>query len=214
MRHDVDRPPENALGMAQLENRLGISASYYFRMVPASFSEAIIRQIGELGHEIGYHYENMDVCNWNADAVIKNFEENLDSIRKLYPVKTICMHGSPLSKWDNRKLWEKYDYREMGIVAEPYFDIDYNHVFYITDTGRMWNNNNSSVRDWVASGFDIPIRSTAHLIALIEKGELPDKVMINVHPQRWFDFGVGWVKEMVGQNMKNMVKAGIVRLRK
>ena len=36
------------------------------------------------------------------------------------------MHGSPLSKWDSRAIWEKYDYRALGITAEPYFDIDFN----------------------------------------------------------------------------------------
>ncbi len=59
------------------------------------------------------------------------------------------MHGSPLSKFDNKKIWEKYDYRDYGIIADPSFDIDYNEVFYITDTGRSWNNSKASVRDKV-----------------------------------------------------------------
>ena len=60
----------------------------------------------------------------------RDFKENLEKLRKLYPVKTICMHGSPLSKWDNRDLWTKYDYRDFGIIGEPYFDVDFNEVFY------------------------------------------------------------------------------------
>ena len=43
-----------------------------------------------------------------------NFKENLEKFRKVYLVKTICMHGSPLSKYDNRLIWEKYDYRDLG----------------------------------------------------------------------------------------------------
>ena len=39
------------------------------------------------------------------ELAICDFERNLRRFRKLYPVKTICMHGSPLSKWDNRDLW-------------------------------------------------------------------------------------------------------------
>jgi hypothetical protein len=214
LRHDVDRLPGNALEMAQMENRYGISASYYFRIKPTIFDEVIIKRIADLGNEIGYHYENMDECNGDADVAIKNFEKNLALFRKLYPVKTICMHGSPLSKWDNRKIWDRYDYREFGIIAEPYFDVDYNKVFYITDTGRMWNNHTSSIRDKVASGFDILIKSTPHLIELVRKDALPNQIMLNVHPQRWFNFGVGWIKEIVGQNMKNMVKTALVRFRK
>ena len=59
------------------------------------------------------------------------------------------MHGSPLSKWDNRDLWKRYDYRDFGIIAEPYFDVDFNEVLYLTDTGRRWNNSKASVRDKV-----------------------------------------------------------------
>ena len=59
------------------------------------------------------------------------------------------MHGSPLSKWDNRDLWKRYNYRDYGIIAEPYFDLDFDEVFYLTDTGRSWNNSKASVRDKV-----------------------------------------------------------------
>jgi hypothetical protein len=34
------------------------------------------------------------------------------------------------------KVWEKYDYRDYGIIADPSFDIDYDEVLYITDTGK------------------------------------------------------------------------------
>jgi len=75
------------------------------------------------------------------------FEKNLSELRKLYPVKTICMHGSPLSKYDNKLLWKYYDYKKLGILAEPYFDIDFNQLFYLTDTGRCWDGHRFNVRD-------------------------------------------------------------------
>jgi hypothetical protein len=39
-------------------------------------------------------------------AGITDFEQNLAELRKLAPVKTICMHGSPCSKWDSKALWK------------------------------------------------------------------------------------------------------------
>ncbi len=36
LRHDVDRKPENALVIAKIENKAGIRASYYFRIVKES----------------------------------------------------------------------------------------------------------------------------------------------------------------------------------
>ena len=79
-------------------------------------------------------------------------------------------------------------------------------VFYITDTGRKWNNAGSSIRDKVETKFNYNIKNTGHLIELINQDKLPDQLMINTHPQRWFDFGTMWVKELVWQNIKNVVK--------
>jgi hypothetical protein len=62
------------------------------------------------------------------------------------------MHGSPMSKYDNRLLWIKYDYRAYGIIGEPYFDVDFSGAAYYTDTGRMWKGDNVSIRDRVFFG--------------------------------------------------------------
>ena len=233
LRHDVDRLPDNSLKTARIEHDLGIKGTYYFRAVSESYDENIIKQIVDLGHEIGYHYENLSGTmndDWRllnkkkgrlearnvekrnrmsdvreqvaeggrmeigkveprlnrdklreipkkklgGDGSIKNFKSideipswiwemaitpvggqvedfriNLEKFREIYPVKTICMHGSPLSKYDNRLLWEKYDYRDFGIIGEPYFDIDFSEVLYLTDTGRRWDG--VSLRDKVSS---------------------------------------------------------------
>ena len=39
LRHDVDMLPQNSLQTAQIENALGLSSTYYFRMVPESYNE-------------------------------------------------------------------------------------------------------------------------------------------------------------------------------
>lgn len=213
LRHDVDRLPRNALKIALIEKELGIKATYYFRVINHVFKPVIIKQIAELGHEIGYHYEDLTLEKGNIDKAYISFCGNLDKFREIYPVNTICMHGSPLSKWDSRDIWKKYDYKKLGIIAEPYFDINYNEFFYITDTGRQWNNENISVRDKVSSGFDIYIKNTQHLIELIETDKLPHKIMINAHPHRWFNPGFGWAKELVIQNIKNVVKYFLIKRR-
>lgn len=214
LRHDVDLLPKNALRMAKLEADLGIKSTYFFRTVSPTFDRKTIIQIGEMGHGIGYHYENLSTCGGDLRLALEDFEKNLEKLREFYPVKTICMHGSPLSKFDNKKIWEKYDYRDFGIIADPSFDIDYDEVFYITDTGRSWNNSNASVRDKVDSKFDITIKDTHHLIGKIQNNELPDKIMINVHPQRWNDNSFGWYKELILQSLKNQVKSIIVKYKR
>lgn len=135
----------------------------------------------------------------------------MKKLREICPIKTICMHGSPLSKYDSRDLWEVYDYRDFGIIGEPYFDIDYKKVFYVTDTGRKWNNEAASIRDKVDSGFKVKIRNSSHLISLIKERELPNKIIINTHPQRWANSWCLWVRELLSQNIKNLVKKIIVK---
>ena len=233
LRHDVDRKPENALAIAKVENEAGIKASYYFRILKESCDENIIKKIAEMGHEIGYHYENLTTCGGDLRLSIDDFRLNLKKLRKFYPVKTICMHGSPLSKFDNRLLWNKYDYRDLGIIAEPYFDIDFDEVLYLTDTGRCWDGARFSIRDKVEKtevrdpqitqitrirrkGTDVGnlrFRHTWDIIEAAEKGLLPDKIMINVHPQRWTDRPLPWVKELILQSIKNCIKSIIVKRR-
>ena len=212
LRHDVDRLPFNALKTARMEYNLGIPASYYFRTVSESWDEEVIRQIAALGHEIGYHYENLSFCMGNSEQAWADFTANLAKLRELASVTTICMHGSPLSQINNLDLWKTYDYKELAIIGEPYIDVDFDDVFYITDTGRKWNNVGSSVRDKVDTRFKVPVKSTEHLMTLARQGKLPGKIMINTHPQRWEDSFLPWIKELVWQNVKNFAKNTLVRM--
>lgn len=213
VRHDVDKLPFNALQMGALEKQLNVKSSYYFRIAGKVYDVSTIKSICKFGHEVSYHYEDLSLCDGNYELAIRHFETNLAKFREICPAKTICMHGSPYSKYDNKKIWEKYDYRNYGVIAEPNFDIDFNEVFYLSDTGRSWNNSDASVRDKVNSKFDIKIKDTHDLIKKIENNELPDKIMINVHPQRWNDKFVPWFVELVSQNVKNVIKKRIIKFK-
>lgn len=206
IRHDIDRSPENALKIARLEKRLMISSSYYFRAGKKSYDEFVIKEIARMGHEIGYHYEDLTVAGGDVAYAIELFDTNLAKMRKLYPVKTICMHGSPLSRWDNLMLWKKFDYRDYGIIGEPYIDVDFSRVMYLTDTGRCWNGTDVSVRDKVESKHGCTIRTTFDLIEQLKQNTLPNQLMIAMHPQRWTNESLPWIKEFVWQNTKNVVK--------
>jgi hypothetical protein len=265
LRQDVDHLPKNSLEFARIQSEYGIRSTFYFRLVPMSFDEAVIRVIEEMGHEIGYHYETMDSCKGNIDKAYSLFCENLEKLRKLVPVATICMHGSPLSKYDNRLIWEKYDYLALGLIGEPYFDVDFDKVLYLTDTGRRWDGGDVSVRDKVMkkkerekgrggerergrlgdketqSPFTIApshrhtvtpshrrtvtpsdrhtvapfpkFHSTFDIINAANEGSLPDQIMMTFHPQRWTDKPLPWMKELVWQNVKNVGKYFLVKIR-
>jgi hypothetical protein len=218
LRHDVDLLPHNSLRFAKIQHKMGIKGSYYFRAVPESWDEKVIKEIAAQGHEIGYHYECLTNTKGDLQAGIADFEKNLAALRKLAPVKTICMHGSPRSKWDSKDLWKEFDYRDYGIIGEPYFDVNFDEVFYLTDTGRRWDGWKVSVRDkvpqqeeWKKQG--LVFRTTHDIIQTFQKGrslsgaEMPDQIMFTFHPQRWHSRPLPRLKEFVLQNVKNVVKS-------
>jgi hypothetical protein len=52
-------------------------------------------------------------------------------------------------------------------------------------------------------------QSTFDIIRAAEQGLLPKQIMLTLHPQRWHDKWGPWMKELVWQNVKNVVKWGI-----
>jgi hypothetical protein len=114
----VDRKPENALKMAELEHALGVCSTYYFRH-PHTFIPEIIEQVLSLGHEVGYHYEVLAKAKGDYEEAIGLFARELEEFRSLCDVRTICMHGSPLSRYDNRDLWKSMIFGSSGSRGRP-----------------------------------------------------------------------------------------------
>jgi hypothetical protein len=257
LRHDVDRKPQNALKLAEIETYLGIKGSYHFRATGSSNAPDIIRQIANLGHEIAYHYEDMTLATGvdhksgvtaleqlAADA-FNRFRSNLEYFRQFYPVRVISMHGSPTGRIDNRLVWKYFDYREYGVICEPYFDIDFSETLYLTDTGRRWDGDRYNVRDRAIAADSLQtdggfagwkvrpvmgsllsmtgkglalrgrykIHSTKEIIKLAESGKVPERIVINTHPQRWNDAYIPWVWELFAQSVKNRLKKLVIRFR-
>lgn len=207
LRHDVDLKAESSLQTAIIENDLEIKASYYFRVVRQSNKPDIIRKIVSLGHEVGYHYEDMALCKGNYEHAFEHFKDKLEYFRKYYPVKTICMHGSPREKFDNKDLWKKYNYTDFGIIGEPYFDLQRINpeMYYLTDTGRMWDGARFSIRDKMENQI-LNIHSTSDLINTVNLSSLPENVMITTHPQRWTDNFIKLFVDNLAQRIKNVFK--------
>lgn len=191
IRHDIDLRAKSALQFARLENEHGIQATYYFRITKGSFNPTIIKEVARLGHEIGYHYEDLSLSNGDVFEAIQNFEKHLNDFRKLYPIKTVCMHGSSGSQHDNRDLWITNSLSDYGLIAEPYVSIDFNKVLYLTDTSQRWNGSKIALRDKVKSSFDFDFRTTGDVIKDIDK--LPNQLMFTIHPELWASSFPQWL---------------------
>ena len=89
IRHDVDKRPFHSLAMANIEVEYGIYSSYYFRIINSSNNPVVIREIVSLGHEIGYHYEDLTLSKGNYDKANASFVKNLQYFRKYYQVQIV-----------------------------------------------------------------------------------------------------------------------------
>lgn len=183
LRHDIDRRVYKAIKFSQIEFKVGISATYYFRY-PNTFQPEIIRAIGKQGHEIGYHYEVMSKSAGDPVVAKDLFVQELELFRSIYPISTVCMHGAPLSKVDNRDFWQYYTFEEFGLSGEAYLSMD--GVEYFSDTGRTWSQKHK-IRDRIdhknQNHLD-GVSSTRDLITYIQE-KRPPLLYILTHPERW-----------------------------
>lgn len=209
VRHDVDRFPKRALSMAIVENSMGVKSTYYFRAKPWSFNKNIICKIVELGHEVGYHYENLSDNNGDIEKGMEDFKKKLKEFRKTTNVRTVSMHGRPFKKYDNRKIWTRENHsllkNKLGILGEVYKDIDYSDIAYINDTGRNWTELKSNNRDKVKSDVKVNFENRDELLKFIESSHYK-KVCFQVHPERWVDDPIKWSLQWAIDNCINTLK--------
>ena len=210
IRHDVDRSIGNARRMAQLECDLGISATYYFRFRRGTFRPDTMTDMARMGHEIGYHYEAVDKARGDCKHAIEIFEREISAFREFVPVKTISMHGNPLTRWDNRDLWREHDFRSVGVLGEAY--LSFNNVLYLSDTGRTWGHG-YKVKDWLPGGdgteqpmsLESDLHTTHDLIRLVE-ARRNHRLYLNTHPERWSDSTPAWMVSLMKDKAVNVVK--------
>ena len=220
MRHDVDMRPECAVIMAQTEKELGIRASYYFRAMLPSNRPTCIKEVVAAGHELGYHYEDYVLNDGVREDAWEHFCRKLEYFRHFYPVKTICAHDSKKKQMDNRKLWDFYDYRDAGIICEPYLDLDYRQLLYLTDTARRWDGYKMPIRDkipyaqeeWKERG--MTFHSTNDIILAAQEKRLPEQLMLSTHPHRWIGNTKDWLWDFGSEEVKNRVKQIVMKVRR
>ena len=210
LRHDVDRSPKNTLAMAKLEHEYGIASTYYFRY-PNTFNIKVMKQIYSLGHEIGYHYEVLDKARGDSRKAIAIFQEELEVFRKFFPIKTVCMHGNPLTKWDGRDIWSLYDFQDFGLLGEGFLSCS-DISIYLTDTGRNWNGNHNFKDKLMEEKENRNFKSTTDVIQFINSKKA-SSIYLNCHPERWGPGLMGWLKAFLRDLLFNFGKKVLKYLR-
>ena len=179
IRHDVEWGVKRSMIAAEMEAERGMQATYYFhgphrRKV---FVPEAMQAMMQLGHEVGYHYETLDLCDGDYDAAESLFAEQLQAFRDAgIEIRTVCQHGNPRKKkvgyTENADLFrhrmsllcDQYD-----LLGEAYCSVDFEHLTYISDVGVRFANMGESCR------------------ALIERLEAMDtpRLYLLTHPDYW-----------------------------
>lgn len=220
VRHDVDSKPRQEPKIAGIEAGFGIRATYYFRHRPGIFRPEVMRRLAEMGHEVGYHYEAMDKARGDAAKAIDIFRRELADFRKVAEVRTISMHGNPLTRWDNRDLWHDHDFKTFGLAGEAYLSFDRSLIGYLSDTGRTWGPE-FKVKDWLppkpgstSPPYPVPrVRSTDDLIALLRSRQCAH-LYLNTHAGRWADGRLDWAGDYAFDQAVRLVKRALAAKRR
>ena len=134
-RHDIDSDPKCVKLILQIEENLGISSSYYFRL--RTFDLPIIKSVAASGREVGYHYEELSTLaykykwkketdiNWNLTREL--FSKNFTNFKNLtgYEVRSICSHGDFINRFlntPNYKIISEKLKKDLKIDIEAYED--------------------------------------------------------------------------------------------
>lgn len=214
LRHDVDRWIRRAQAMAQLEYKLGIKSSYYFRY-PHTFTPSIVKKIHDWNHEAGIHYECVDQAKGDLKKARKLLAKQLQTMRQVTPVTTAAMHGNPLSPHNNRNLLKKYPPESFDLKGEAYLSINFKNLIYFSDTGRTWHPDRFNFKDKPPGKSQLlpHVSSTQDLIKYLQKRQ-PAQLYITTHPERWAKSFPGWIVSYSKDLLTNSAKFGLGFLKK
>jgi len=165
LRHDVDYSPAAGLRLAREESKRGVRATYFLLVGCLYYSlldpehAGVPREIAELGHEIGLHYDvntfrHLPRDRW--EALLKSQARLLEDLAGA-PVRAIAMHQPGLNSHDPFRM------STAGFV-NAYDDAFFKDMPYVSDSCRAF-------RD---AGWD-----------LLTSPARPDRFQLALHPINW-----------------------------
>ena len=130
LRHDIDVSPKLALEMAKLEHKLGVNSTFFF-MVRSPFynlfsraNDNIVRQIIDMGHCIGLHYEEgyysknislQELVDSEILMLEKNFDTRINVVSFHQPSKKIIDNSIGIKQINT---YDKSYFRDIKYVSD------------------------------------------------------------------------------------------------
>lgn len=137
LRHDVDVSLKSALKMAQIEHKVGITSTFFILFHAELYnpfnleSAKIIREISQLDHKIGLHYNTSFFINNNLDPS-ESIREELELMEQHFdtPVRVISAHDPGVNKQFQLNLPPR--------IINAYSDQFIKERKYLSDSVQNW----------------------------------------------------------------------------
>lgn len=138
-RHDIDISPQRALRLAEIESKMGISATYFLRLHSEFYNlfekeiYDLFKQIILLGHNIGLHFETKFYLIEEESKLIEhlNYEKNLLENLFRQEINAFSFHNPEKFELS----FNKASYANMINTYSDYFT---KTVGYCSDSNGYW----------------------------------------------------------------------------
>ena len=125
LRHDIDANPQRAVGIAKLEHDLGVESTYFVRVHAEMYNPfgfrtyPSLKRITQLGHEIGLHYENLDLSHITGEDAQSILKKEIQTLQTILGIKIAGMSAHRgFSGIANRNFWKNLDPSQFGLEYE------------------------------------------------------------------------------------------------
>lgn len=143
MRHDIDFYPERSINFAEIEYKLGIKSTYFFRVHANEYNclsyemISLIRDIQAMGHEIGLHLEPIDIhkaTGFRSQDSVRMSKQIIEAIIG-HPILGAACHND-MTPDNNLDFFVRYRPQDFGMQYEAYGDDLglFKNSYYITDS--------------------------------------------------------------------------------
>jgi len=128
LRHDIDLSPTLALRMAEVEARAGVVSTWFFMLSGAFYDllepehRKVVRRVLELGHTVGFHYDEWDDIAEGLDILSVVAGKRLHHIAQHNPTLL------PPRALERADVVDAYDKRIPNVQA----------FVYVSDSGMRW----------------------------------------------------------------------------
>jgi len=141
LRHDIDFDITLAENFARIEHKLGICSTYFIRVHAKNYNifspenYRILKEIMEMGHEIGLHYE-MDFGTLNNEEIEQMIKRDKTILEAVANKKVLgCAAHEPSRK---EHFINDGNIKNFGFIYHAYSDFFLKENKYISESSGRW----------------------------------------------------------------------------